>query len=263
MNRQIQTFLAEVYKNKRAKATWISFIAFSLAPLFGGMFMLLMKNKGYDGLSGVLKSKAVVMSFNADWSSLLGLLSNAVGVGGVMVFGFVASWLFGREYSDGTAKDLLALPVSRTKILNAKFIYYVIWCFALSVWNLMLGLIIGALLQLPGWNSTVFFDNLSINLFTTLLILVLNAPVAFFAIAGRGYLLPLGVVALLLVFAQIFGAMGFGTYFPWSIPGIYSGSGGEELKSQLNAFSFLIVFLTGLIGYTATLLWWKYADQKK
>lgn len=263
MNQQLQTFLAEVYKNKRARATWISFIAFSLAPLFGAVFMLLMMDKGYEGLSGTLKSKAVMMSFNADWTSLLALLSNAVGVGGVLVFGFAASWLFGREYSDGTAKDLLALPVSRSKILNAKFIYYGIWCLALSGWNLLLGLLVGALLQLPGWNSTVFSENLCVNLFTTLLILVLNTPVAFFAIAGRGYLLPLGVVALLLVFAQIFAAMGFGTYFPWSIPGIYSGSGGEQLKEQLDAFSFVIVCLTGLIGYAATLLWWKYADQKK
>src|SRR5690606_5393903 len=46
---------------------------------------------------------------------------------GVLLFGFVASWLFGREYADGTAKDQLALPVSRTQILNAKYIYYVLW----------------------------------------------------------------------------------------------------------------------------------------
>ncbi|MEV0143917.1 MULTISPECIES: ABC transporter permease [unclassified Nonomuraea] len=34
----------------------------------------------------------------------------------------IAIWLFGREFSDHTAKDLLALPTSRTAIVAAKFV---------------------------------------------------------------------------------------------------------------------------------------------
>ncbi len=96
---------------------------------------------------------------------------------------------------------------------------------------------------------------------TTFLIVLLNTPVAFFAVAGKGYLVPLGLVALTLVFAQIIGALGYGSYFPWSIPGIYSGSGGEELKSQLNSISYLLILLTGILGYASTILWLKYSDN--
>ena len=53
-----------------------------------------------------------MMNFSADWNSYFGILTQSIGVGGVLIFGFVASWIFGREYSDGTAKDLLALPTS-------------------------------------------------------------------------------------------------------------------------------------------------------
>ena len=166
------------------------------------------------------------MSFQANWNSYLGLLSQAVGVGGVLIVGFVASWLFGREYSDGTAKDLFSLPVSRAKILNAKFIYYIIWCFALVVSNLVSGLIIGYALQLPGWNSAMFSANFRVYLVTTAMIIMLNTPIAFFAVPGKGFMTPLGIVAVLLVMAQIIGALGFGNYFPWAVPGIYSGSGG-------------------------------------
>ena len=153
MKHQLNAIIAEIYKNKHAKIIPVTFIAFSLAPLFGSVIMFLMRDNGYDGLSGALKSKAIMMSFNADWNSFLGLLSQAVGVGGVLIFGFAAAWLFGREYSDGTAKDLLSLSISRAKILNAKFIYYIIWCFALIISNLSLGLILGYLLQLPGWDT--------------------------------------------------------------------------------------------------------------
>lgn len=262
MKQQILAISAEFIKNKHSQIRWVTFIAFALAPIFGGVFMILMKDGGYEGLSGAFKSKAVMFSFEANWQSFLSLLSQAVGIGGVLIFGFVASWLFGREYSDGTAKDLLALPISRAKILNAKFIYYVIWCIALVISNLVLGLILGFLIQLDGWSTTVFISNLKIYFITTVLIILLNTPIAFFAIWGKGYLTPLGIVALLLVLAQIIGAMGVGNYFPWSVPGIYSGSGGEEMKMQLNEMSFILIILTGIVGYFGTIMWWKYSDQK-
>ncbi len=259
MNSQLLALKAEYIKNKHSGIIWISFIAFSLAPVFGGVFMLLM-SEGNE-ISGAFKAKAELMSFEANWNSYLSLLSQAVGVGGVLIFGFVASWLFGREYSDGTAKDLLSLPVSRVKILNAKFIYYIIWCLTLVVVNLVLGLLIGFLLNIPGLTKVIFMENLKIYFITTVLILVLNTPVAFLALFGKGYLTPLGFVALILVLAQIIGALGFGNYFPWAVPGIYSGSGGTDLKAKLNLVSYILLFITGIIGYFSTICYWKYADQ--
>jgi len=263
MKQQWRAFIAEILKNRHSRITWVTFIAFSLAPLFGGVFMFLMKDNGSEGLSGAFKAKAVLLSFEANWNSYLGILSQAVGVGGVLIFGFVASWLFGREYSDGTVKDLLSLPISRAKILNAKFIYYIIWCIALVLSNLILGLLIGLLLQLPGWSSEMFLNNIQVYSLTTVMIILLNTPIAFFAIYGKGFMTPLGIVAILLVLAQIIGALGFGNYFPWAVPGIYSGSGGADLKAGLNILSYLILVMTSIIGYFSTILWWKYSDQTK
>jgi ABC-type transport system involved in multi-copper enzyme maturation permease subunit len=263
MKYQWKAFIAEIIKNRHSRITWVTFIAFSLAPLFGAVFMYLMKDNGAEGLSGAFKSKAVMMSFEANWNSYLGSLSQAVGVGGVLIFGFVASWLFGREYSDGTAKDLLALPISRAKILNAKFIYYVIWCIALVLSNLLLGLLIGFILQLPGWDFAIFSDNVKIYFLTTFMIILLNTPIAFFAVYGKGFMTPLGIVAILLVTAQIIGALGFGNYFPWAIPGIFTGSGGPDLKESLNFLSYFLIAITSITGYVSTVLWWKYADQTK
>ena len=263
MKQQWQAIKAEFLKNRHSRITWVTFLAFSLAPIFGGVFMFLMKDNGSEGLSGAFKAKAVVMSFEANWNSYLGLLSQAVGVGGVLIFGFVAGWLFGREYSDGTAKDLLSLPISRAKILNAKFIYYLIWCISLVLSNLLLGLFIGFSLDLPGWDYVMFSNNIEVYFITTIMIILLNTPIAFFAIYGKGFMAPLGIVAILLVLAQIIGALGFGNYFPWAVPGIYSGSGGADLKAGLNIFSYLTIVITSILGYFSTILWWKYSDQIK
>lgn len=253
---------AEFRKIKHAVIGRVTFIAFALAPLMGGVFMVILKDPATAANSGALNAKAQLMSISAEWHSFLGILTQAMGVGGVLIFGFVASWVFGREYAEGTAKDLLALPISRTKILNAKFVLYTCWCLALAVSNLLIGFLIGVLLHLPGFGKTVFFENIQVYAITTILTILLGPPIAFFALWGRGYLPPLGFVALTLVFSQVIAATGFGNYFPWSIPGLYSGAGGEY-RDLLNVWSYFILIATSLAGYFATILWWKYADQAK
>lgn len=262
MNKQVQAIKAELIKNKRSSIVWVTFVAFSLAPLMGGVFMLIMRNPEAMAKAGALSTKAQFMDFSANWHSYLEILTQAIGVGGVLIFGFVASWTFGREYSEGTAKDLLALPTSRAKILNAKFVIYVAWCGALALSNLLLGIIIGILLQIPVPETGLIAVQLKAYFITTLLTILIGTPIAFFAIWGRGYLVPLGFVALTLVFAQVIAATGYGFYFPWSVPGLYSGAGGAY-KEQLDTGSYAILVLAGIGGYLASLAYWKYADQTK
>jgi ABC-2 type transport system permease protein len=262
MRGQLQALRAELLKNKYSNILWVTFIAFSLAPVMGGVFMLIMQNPEAMAKAGGLSAKAQAMAFSSDWDSYFGILTQAIGVGGVLVFGFVASWVFGREYSDGTAKDLLSLPTSRAKILNAKFIVYITWCFALTISNLFVGSVIGSILQLPSMEKHLFLVHLENYLLTTLMTVLIGTPIAFFAIWGKGYLAPLGFVALTLVFAQVIAATGYGYYFPWSVPGLFSGAGGEY-KAQLNIVSYLLLVMTGLAGYIATIWYWKNADQTK
>jgi ABC-2 type transport system permease protein len=262
MSEQWAALMAEVQKNKRARVIWFTFAAFALAPLMGGMLMRVLQNPGAMKGAGALRTKAALMAYSADWPSYLDLLSQAMGVGGVLVFGFTASWLFGREYSDGTAKDLLALPTSRTSILNAKFTCYALLCAGLAAGNLLLGGVVGTVLALPGWETSRLVAGLKSYAVTTLLTAVLGTPVAFFALAGRGYLAPLGVVAITLVLAQVIAALGAGAYFPWALPGLYSGAGGAY-RAQLGPGSYLLLGLTGLAGYVASVLWWKLADHTK
>jgi ABC-2 type transport system permease protein len=260
MHEQLQAVKAELIKCQHANIIWMTFIGFGLAPLMGGVFMLIIKNPDALTVAGPLKAKSEMMNFTGDWKSYFGILTQAVGVGGVLVFGFVASWIFGREYSEGTAKDLLALPTSRAKIINAKFLIYVAWSFVLVLSNLLIGLLVGAVLQISGW-SNVFVSGYLLNyLFTTVLTLLLGTPIAFFAIWGQGYLPPLGFVSMALVFSQVIAATGYGQYFPWAMPALFSGAGGEY-KTQLSWMSYAILMATSLAGYVATLLHWKFSDQ--
>lgn len=262
MKQQIQTLQAELIKIKHSKIIWATFIAFALAPIMGAVFVLIVQDSEALDKAGGLAAKAKAMNFEANWKSYFDILTQAVGVGGVLIFGFVASWIFGREYSDGTAKDLLSLPTSRTKILNAKFILFVFWCLLLVISNLLVAFIFGTLLQLPPMDVSLLTQSLSDYFITTALTIIVGVPISFFALWGKGYLAPLGFVALTLVFAQVIAATGYGSYFPWSVPGLYSGAGGEY-KMLLDNYSYGILILTSIAGYLATVIYWNNADQMK
>ena len=76
----------------------------------------------------------------------------------LFVFGFIAVWVFGREYSDRTMKDLLALPTPRWAIVSAKFTIVAVWCALLVMWVYALGLGVGAAVNIPQWSRELAFQ---------------------------------------------------------------------------------------------------------
>lgn len=254
-----QAVWVELLKARRSRVPLITLLAFALAPLAGGFFMVV-KDPTTARRLGMISAKAQLVAGSADWPTYFTLLAQAVAIAGVMLFGFVASWVFGREYSDHTLKDLLALPTPRSSIVLAKFVVVALWCLGLVAAIYALGLLVGLLVGLPPAPAQVMLSGSLTVLVTALLTLLLAGPVAFFAGLGRGYLAPLGAVVLLVVAAQVIAAAGWGEYFPWSIPALYAGVAGPGYAA-LGPVSYALVGLTGLAGIAATLAWWVFADQ--
>jgi ABC-2 type transport system permease protein len=209
---------------------------------------------------GMISAKAQIVGGAADWPTYLELLAQAVAIGGILVFSMITSWVFGRECSDRTLKDLLALPTPRTSIVAAKFLVITLWAVLLALLIYGLGLLVGILVGLPSAPAAVIGHGTAVLASTTVLTVLLVTPVAFFAGIGRGYLAPIGATIFLVVLAQIVAAAGWGEYFPWAIPALHAGMVGPE-NAQLGVISYILVASTFAIGLAATLWWWEKADQ--
>jgi ABC-2 type transport system permease protein len=249
----------ETIKIRKSRILWLSILAAIFMAFIMGFQTYIANNPDLASKMGLLGSKSSIMQ-NVDWPSYLGLLTQMISALGLIGFGFLASWVFGREYSDRTVKDLLALPLPRSHIVISKFIVVAIWGILLSFILLAISLLVGQLIGLAGGSNAIVLHGAYNYTVTALLVLLVSTPVAFFASYGRGYLAPMGFVILTLVVGQFSGAVGLGPYFPWAIPGIYSvaiSTGGL----QPGAISYIILALTCLIGLAATFAWWRYADQ--
>jgi ABC-2 type transport system permease protein len=253
---------AEALKARRSKVPWLAFLGFTLAPLMDGFFMFIMKDPERAREMGLLSVKAQLTMTTAEWSTFFSVLTQAVAIGGVMVFSIVTAWIFGREFSDHTAKDLMALPTSREKIVTAKLIVTSVWAFMTSLWVYLAGLVVGSLTDIPGWTNALAWQSLHDLLLTAAMTLLLMTPVAFIASLGRGYLPPLGFAVLAIFLSQIIAATGWGDWFPWSVPALFSGVVGPR-QAQLGIHSYVLVILAGVVGLALTLWWWRSADQTR
>ena len=253
---------SETLKATRSKVPLLAAIGFTLAPLMDGLFMFIMKNPERAREMGLLSTKAQLAMSIADWTTFFSVLSQAIAIGGVIVFSIVTAWVFGREFSDRTAKDLMALPTSRKNIVAAKMIVVTAWVLAVSLWTYLVGLVIGYLVNIPGWTTQLAWQSFWDVLATAGMTLLLMTPVAFIASMGRGYMPPLGWAVLSIFFSQIIAAIGWGDWFPWSVPALFSGVVGPRAE-QLGTHSYVLVFFASIIGLVATFWWWLNADQTK
>lgn len=250
----------EGLKARRARMPLLALTGFSLAPLVGALFMKILLDPTWAARFGALTTKAQFSAAHGDWPTYFGLLTQALAVGGSIIFSLVVIWLFGREYSDHTAKDLLALPTPRATIVTAKLLLAAFWDAVLALWIYLLGVALGVLLNLPGWTADGWLHATAIYAGTAILTIALALPLALAASAGRGYLPAIGVMILLVFFTQVLSVLGLGPWFPWAAPALLSGAAGLEAQ-RLGVGSYLFVVAVVVAGIAAVIVWWRAADQ--
>lgn len=227
-----------------------------LAPLMGSVFLLAQRVP--DG-SAAIRGKMTALGATADWPGYLGLLTTVYAAGGLVVLGILTAWVFGREFSDRTAVDILALPVRRSAVVVAKLAVVVAWSAALTAVLVLVGLLVGAAMTLPGWSAAVVLAAVRDLAVCYGLSVVLQTPVALAASAGRGYLPAVGLVLVVVVLAQALASVGAGRWFPWAVPALAVGVGGEGMGA-VGVAGYALVAVTAVGGAAATVWWWYRAE---
>jgi ABC-2 type transport system permease protein len=259
MNNLSDMIWVETRKAIRSKMPIGTVLGSLVMPLGIAFLIFVARNPEISKNLGLVSAKANLVAYSAtDWPTYLGLYGQLIAAAGFLLFILIVSWTFGREFADGTLKDMLAVPVRRSSILLAKFSVAAAWSVVLTIVIFMVGLIMGAIIKLPEGSPGVIFQNSALVLITAGLTIVVVMPFALFASIGRGYLLPIGLAILTLIITNLVAIMGWGEYFPWAVAGLYA-----QGKESLSPISYWIVFLTGLVGMLATYLWWRYADQNR
>jgi ABC-2 type transport system permease protein len=250
----------EFLKSRRSRVPWGVAAGFTAAPLVMGLFMVILKDPEGARALGLLGAKAQLTAGTADWPTFLNLMGQAATVGGAILFAFLAAWVVGREFADRTLRGLLANPTPRRTIVVAKAVVIASWCLAVSAWVLALGLGIGAVVGLPDWSAANALGTLASIILAMILTIGLQVWAMFFAGVGRGYIAPLAWAVAMVATSQVLAVLGWGSWFPWSVPAILAGAGGAQVE-PVTVGAIALVIVVALGGLVATVMWWERADQ--
>ena len=262
MSNFLPAFWAESLKVRRSKVSLGISVGFLILPLVAGLFIIILKDPERARSMGLISMKAQLAGGVADLPTFFDILLQGTAIGGGMLFAFITAWVFGREFSDHTVKELLAVPTGRWIIVSAKFLMTAFWILGLTLLTFVIGLGIGTAVGIPGWSSELVGTSFWALLLITLLLFMLMPLIALFASVGRGYLLPIGWAFFTLVAAQIAGVLGWGAWFPWSVPFLASGMLGPRAE-QVGVQSYFLVLLAFIVGFAGTFAWWQHADQAR
>ncbi len=248
----------EFYKAWRSGMFKITVAIAGFVPLMMGVLMYIKMHP--DAVkSSLMFSKAQAIPGPADWYGFFGLFAQIISGVGLLVIGFAASWMWGREYSDRTVKDFLALPFPRELIVIGKLLVLCLWGVSLFVISTIAMLVIGVLIHLPEWNTAFAIHCFGIFFIATLLNIAVSTVIAYIASVTGNYIAPIGFAIATLIMGNFVGMLGFAAYYPWGVSMAFSMSATEN--TPVEVFSFIILAITSVAGLFATMHWWRYADQ--
>lgn len=253
------SFQAELMKLKRSWIFLITLGLFIFIPIVMSLLMYISQHPEISAKLGLVGAKAQLFSEN-NWNGFFEIILQMIAILGVIAFGFVTSWVFGRESMEKTLTDILALPISRSAIVISKFMVVFIWCMVLSITMFMASLAVGSWIGMPGWTSELFLTFTSQFFIAAALTILLSTAVGFIASISKGIIAPIGFVLFVLMLSQFIVIGGLGAYFPWAIPGVFAVSGSVP-GMELTLASYIILLITSIAGLFATLYWWRLADH--
>lgn len=156
-----------------------------------------------------------------DWAALLAVATQVTAAAGVLAFGVGISWLYGREFADGTIPGLFGLPIGRGLIATAKLIVYSAWAILATVALVVLLFCVGLAIGL-GTPDTAALLGLLRLLALGGLTAMISVPAGWAASLGRGLLPGIAVAVGILVLAQVSVIAGVGSWVPLVAPAMWA-----------------------------------------
>lgn len=248
----LKLIYCELLKLKRSKMVLISFLGVMSIPIM--MFI--------ESLQTHLKHPNIIFTLSDIYSDsilYIMLLSN------IMIYVAITAYLFSREYAENTLKNVLPIPISRTRLLLGKFSTLLIWTFFLSfvTWAgiFILSGVYHAVFNMKGYNFTVAIGWLPKFFLSSTLMFLTVSPFAFIAQKTKGFVAPMIASAVVVMGNAALSNQDFGAIYPWTATFFLLDKRIEGTGYPI-VLSVAIIFLVSVIGFYMTVRYFKKEDLK-
>lgn len=246
----------EALKLRRAGVVRVTAVVLALAcPLLAAG----MTRAAAAGGESQLSVKAAALITRPGWPGYLDVVGQILTVAVLLGGGVVTSWVFGREFVQGTVTGLFATATPRWQVAAAKLAAVIAALVSICLVGVLLAIALGPLAGLPRPDAAVW-PAAGRVLTGALLMALLTTPLAWVASARRGYLPAIGALLGLIVVTQIVTAAGAGGWFPYATPSLWLGMGGPAAAAAVTAPQLAAAVPVSAAGAAATIWWWRRAE---
>lgn len=177
---------------------------------------------------------------------------------GVPLYGVVTTYLFNREYTENTLKNILTIPVSRVSFIMSKTLLLFMWIMMLTVTAWGITLVLGLLTQFNGINISVLTESLKQFIIGGLLLFILSSPIILLTLVMKNYV-PTIIFTVVITLINVMGGNSeHRALFPWAAAGDIAND--TLLPTYPPEYSYIGIIATALIGFTAMIVYFKKVD---
>jgi hypothetical protein len=258
-----RAIVAEFAKLRRARFVIWLFVTVVIVIGTGAAVFLVLKHPDVARRIGFLDPKAPNPFLLPTWKAIFSTNAASISASwGLLVYGFATAFVFAREFSDGTMKNTLTLPIRREYVVLAKMFVLTVCVAALALLAVVLNVGMAAALGLDGFSWRALAEGSAQMLGASLLIYLTLPVIALVAMLGKGFLPPILTSMFGWVLATTFGMSGWAKYFPWSIPITFTGTiWAPATKVGIAPISWAILVAMFVAGILAMLLYIDRADN--
>lgn len=243
----VDLLYCEFLKLKRSKIFFISIVAAFVPPLM--VFVGWMKSN-INGRNMFVTYEVLFSNTNLYTMLLFGII----------VYCVITADLFSREYTENTLKNILTIPVSKTKFILGKFIMLYFWIIGLTLITWITTLILGIIGSAGGFSRVAITSSLIEFIVGASLLFLSLTPFVFVTLWFKN-IVPTMIFAAAVTMINIALANDdLAALFPWSASQIIAS--GTNISQYSSTLSYISVLSTSIIGFMASMIYFKKQDIK-
>lgn len=182
-----------------------------------------------------------------------------------MIFVAISAYLFSREYLERTLKNLIPLPISRTRYITGKFLTLLLLIIILTIvtWVGILGisLMYHIVFELDHFSLIIALQWLWKMIFGGLLMFLTISPFAYGAEKTKGLVVPMITMAVIVMASAALTNQEIGALYPWTATYFLIIGRLKETGYPI-WLSLAIILLESVIGFLLTYIYFQKEDLK-
>lgn len=222
---------------------WVSMLGIAVAPILNYIIFLSLKNNKPSAIS-------IERYFEQCYVFFTVLIA-------VMIFGLIATYIFNREYQEGTLGNMLTIPTGRAEFIINKMIILLGWIILLVLFNFGLSIFLNYMGLFIEFDKETIISYLKIYLLTGLLHFMLMPVTVFITLVFKSYIPSIGFSIFVTITSLVLTNTRYGEMFPWSLTYLLARQG--EFKYS-KSYSIALMILTFIASLTACILYFSRVD---